>query len=73
MIDVLELSEAERQLLLVLGRAVRRGTPADRSGPEHIAEIEFGAPMDWDAAFATLTDKVLLDRGDAQYLLTEPG
>jgi SAM-dependent methyltransferase len=73
MIDVLELSEAERQLLLVLGRAVRRGTIADQPGLEHVAAIEFGVPLDWSRAFATLTEKGLLDRDDTQYLLTEQG
>jgi len=73
MIDVLELSEAERQLLLVLGRAVRRGATADRSGLEHIAAIEFSAPLDWSRAFATLAEKGLLARDGRQYRLTEQG
>jgi SAM-dependent methyltransferase len=71
--DVSQLSEAERQLVLVLGRAVRRGTPSDIPNLDRIARLEIGNHLDWSDALAGLAAKGLVARSDAQLRLTREG
>lgn len=73
MIDVTQLSEAERQLMLVLGRAARKGMTSDLSNLERIARLEIGAPLDWSDALVALTTKGLVTQFDSQLCLTPQG
>jgi SAM-dependent methyltransferase len=72
MLDVY-LSEAEKQLLLVLGRAARRGLPPDRSSLVRLAQVEFGAPLDWTDAYDTLQQRALIDCDNGHVRLTQRG
>jgi len=72
MLDVY-LSEAEKQLLLVLGRAARRGLPPDRPSLVRLAQIEFGPPLDWSAAYASLQQRALIHCDNGHVHLTERG
>jgi SAM-dependent methyltransferase len=73
MSDVTQLSEAERQLMLVLGRAARRRAPSDIPNLERIARLEIGAPLDWSDALIELTTKGLIAQFDSQFCLTPEG
>jgi SAM-dependent methyltransferase len=67
------LSEAEKQLLLVLGRAKRRGLPPDRPSLVRLAEREFGSPLDWTDAYASLQQRALIHCDNGHVHLTEHG
>jgi SAM-dependent methyltransferase len=69
----LYLSEAEKQLLLVLGRAARRGLPPERSRLVRLAQIEFGAPLDWTDAYASLQQRALIHCDNGHVQLTKRG
>jgi ubiquinone/menaquinone biosynthesis C-methylase UbiE len=69
----LYLSEAEKQLLLVLGRAARRGLPPDRSSLTRLAQVEFGPPLDWTDAYASLEQRALIHCDNGHVHLTERG
>ena len=71
--DVSQLSEAERQLMLVLGRAARRGVNSDISTLERVARLELGANLDWSDALVGLTTKGLIAQFDSQLRLTPRG
>jgi SAM-dependent methyltransferase len=71
--DVSQLSEAERQLMLVLGRAARRGVTSDLSNLERIARLEIGSCLDWTDALSGLAAKGLVAQFDAQVRLTREG
>ena len=72
MLDVY-LSEAEKQLLLVLGRAARRGLPPERSNLMRLAHAEFGPPLDWTDAYASLQRRDLIHCDNGHVHLTERG
>jgi SAM-dependent methyltransferase len=72
MIDVF-LSEAEEQLLLVLGQAARRGLPPDRPSLARLARIDFGSPLDWTDAYASLQQRALIHCDNGHVHLTEQG
>jgi SAM-dependent methyltransferase len=72
MFDV-SLSEAEKQLLLVLGRAERRGLSPDRPSLVRLAEREFGSPLDWTDAYASLQQRALIHCDNGHVHLTELG
>jgi SAM-dependent methyltransferase len=67
------LSEAEKQLLLVLGRAARRGLPPDRSSLVRLAQVEFGSPLDWTDAYASLQQRALIHCDNGHVHLTQRG
>jgi SAM-dependent methyltransferase len=69
----LYLSEAEKQLLLVLGRAERRGLPPDRPSLVRLAEFEFGTPLDWTDAYASLQQRALIHCDNGHVRLTARG
>jgi SAM-dependent methyltransferase len=73
MVDVTQLSEAERQLMLVVGRAARRGAASDLPNLERIARLEICTHLDWRDALVGLTDKGLLARADSLLRLTREG
>jgi SAM-dependent methyltransferase len=73
MIDELLLSEAEKQLLLVLGRAARREISSDRASLERLARIEFGPPLDWTDAYLSLEQRALIDCANGHVQLTKRG
>jgi ubiquinone/menaquinone biosynthesis C-methylase UbiE len=69
----LYLSEAEKQLLLVLGRAARQGLPPNRSSLVRLAEFEFGSPLDWADAYVSLQQRALIHCDNGHVHLTEQG
>jgi len=69
----LHLSEAEKQLLLVLGRAERRGLPPDRPSLVRLAEFELGAPLDWTDAYTSLQQRALIHCDNGHVHLTKRG
>jgi SAM-dependent methyltransferase len=71
--DVSQLSEAERQLMLVLGRAARRGTPSDIPNLDRIARLEIGSHLDWSDALVELATKGLIAQFNSQLRLTPQG
>lgn len=72
MID-LSLSEAEKQLLLVLGRAARWGLSPDRPSLMRLAQFEFGSPLDWTDAYVTLQERALIHCDNGHVHLTDRG
>ena len=71
--DVTQLSEAERQLILVLGRAARRGVTSNLSNLERIARLEIGASLDWSDALSRLSAKGLVAQSGSRVRLTQEG
>jgi SAM-dependent methyltransferase len=73
MVDVTQLSEAERQLMLIVGRAARRGASSDLPNLERIARLEICTHLDWRDAPVGLIDKGLLAQAGSMLRLTREG